>query len=137
MVRGCTPDPGGLSSLVDPVSHSCSCLGAVPSPLNEGEEQGEPGAEREPRFQKPGSAPVILELLICLCLRVWRLWCLEQSVSRLGTLLLRCSVPLAGGVSASLPSCTSWESWKESPVSAPRRGEASEHQPQAAVPEKM
>lgn len=34
----------------------------------------------------------------------------------------------SGGVSASLPSCTSWESWKVSPVSAPGRGEASERQ---------
>lgn len=56
-------------------------------------------------------------------------------MSRLGT-LQRCSVPSAGGCVCLAPSCTSWESWKVSPVSAPRRGEAAEPQPQAAVPEK-
>lgn len=70
-------------------------LGAVP--LSQGEGQAGPGAE-EWSLQQPGSTQGILELFICLCLRAWRLWCLEQCVSRLGTLLLRCSVPLAQGV---------------------------------------
>lgn len=42
----------------------------------------------------------------------------------------------SGGVSALLPSCTSWESWKVSPVSVSWRREASEHEPQAAVSQK-
>lgn len=115
-------------------------LRAVPAPscsaLERGREQGEPGAERDSRFQQPGSAPVILELLISLCLRVWRLWCLEQCVSRLGTLLLRCSVPSAQGVCLPHSHLAPAGNPGEYLLSQPLR-EASEHQPRAAVPEKM
>lgn len=103
---------------------------------------------REPKgdraLQKRETAPVILELFISLCLRVLRLWCLDKSVSlQTGNAAVKmfCSLRL-GCLSASLPSCTSWESWKVSCFLASQRGKAnsrrkaSEHKLQAETREK-
>lgn len=101
-------------------------------PLSKGGERGEPGIALPTAWECPAYfGTFYLTVPACLEALVFGAVC-EQAGN---AAKMFCSLGW-GGVSASLPSCTSWESWKVSPVSAPRRGEASEHQPQAAVPEK-
>lgn len=121
----------------------CSCIALEEQGRGEwSHEMQEPKGDHT--FLKCETAPIILEIFISLCLRVLKLWCLDKCVSlQTGNAAgkMFCSLHL-GCLSASLPSCTSWESWKVSCFLASRRGKAnsrrkaSEHKLQAETCEK-